>query len=124
MGPAAVALLLVMVATSQGAGTPGSKAQGELPPPLLMHGDTLVVHPRTPGAQEMRLLVLRDTVWLIDGGRRTLASVDRARAARLAVKALSMRKADLAADSAFLARHPGLRRPKPWSADTHSRTSK
>jgi hypothetical protein len=90
-----------------------TSGQDTLPPPLAMHGDTLIVHPRTPGARELRMLVTPDTIWMIDGAQRTLASPERAKAARSSLKVLGLIQRDHAADSAFLAKHPEFKRPKP-----------
>jgi hypothetical protein len=50
---------------------------------------------------------------MIDGAQRTLASPERAKAARSSLKVLGLIQRDHAADSAFLAKHPEFKRPKP-----------
>lgn len=82
------------------------------PAPLVVRGDTVIVNARTAGSREMRLLALPDTVWLLDGKRREMASPQRAVLVRTAVRAMKLKEANRVADSMFRLRHPELRPPK------------
>jgi hypothetical protein len=78
----------------------------------VVRGDTVIVNARTAGSREMRLLASPDTVWLLDGTRREMASPQRAALVRTAVRTAKLKEANRVADSLFRARHPELRPPR------------